>query len=307
MSVKSIGYQKGVNYGSKKFVVPDITINAGGQIVDIDSTNTPTNVVISGEIEDLSQTINKDGARLARLVDSEAVIQTELDAITSVYTDLQTQTDALQTQIDALYADVTSQDAPILLYSFDSTQDWVNVIDSDNGFVNIYNRPGPYNDPTNDYQFPIGTEMNLKKGNYFLDVRLMLVSNQGTWSVGGNDIDLKTPTGYSNVLGEVGVYLGSELINTFVSSGTDYYMGQIYLNGSCFINVPADDTVLSVKFWFTGNLPYNLDVVTNGESAYAWSITSSPKWTYPIELGFGNFNSFNDGAPCLSLWELNYQ
>ena len=81
MSVKSIGYQKGVNYDSKKFVVPDITINAGGQIVGIDSTNTPTNVVISGEIEDLSQTINKDEARLARLVDSESVIQTELDVI----------------------------------------------------------------------------------------------------------------------------------------------------------------------------------------------------------------------------------
>ena len=52
MSVKSIGYTRGKDFRQQKFVIPDITINAVGQITDVVEGDAPPNVIIASEIVD---------------------------------------------------------------------------------------------------------------------------------------------------------------------------------------------------------------------------------------------------------------
>jgi hypothetical protein len=303
MSVKSIGYTRGKDFGQKKYVVPNITINAVGQITDVSVSDTPSNVTIASDITELGQEINQDLARLGRETEKYNVLEEDYQTKKDAYDDLENKMTELTDNINALYASVTSQDAPILLYSFDSTQSWVNNY-SNTVPQNLYTRPNNFFNNTTPYTYPIGESMTLQAGTYFLDVRLMLVNITGPLTIDGVNYDMPQPNGASTVIGEIRVTLNGEVYTTFVNNGVDYYMSQIYLNGSTIIDVSTADSVLEVSFWFTGNLPSNQDV--DGKQIYSWQISSNPQATYPIELGFGNFNSAANGAPTLSLWELNF-
>lgn len=302
MSVKSIGYTRGKDFRQQKFVIPDITINAVGQITDVAESDAPPNVIIASEIVDLGQEINQDKARLGRETEKYTELELDYEAKKEAYDDLETQMTELTDNINDLYASVTSQDAPILLYSFDSTQSWVNSY-SNTVPQNCYMRPNFFNDES-PYTYKIGETMTLQAGTYFLDVRLMLVSITGALTIDGVSYNMPQANGASTVLGEIRVILNGDIYTTFVNNGVDYYMSQIYLNGSAIIDVPTANSELEVTFWFTGNLPANQDV--NGKQIYCWQISSNPQATYPIEIGFGNFNLASNGAPTLSLWELNF-
>jgi hypothetical protein len=302
MSVKSIGYSQGENFGLKQFTLPTITINEAGQITELSTADTPANVIITEDLTDTKRTINQQTARLGRFTDKYNELNQEYTDKNAEYLDVKNETDELEANVNLLFEEVVSQDAPVLIASIDASN-----------FADVtYFRVGPINNA-----FPYTNAITrtpitvLKAGTYFLDVRLMLVSKQGVFSApieGGGTYtsNLLVPSGQENVIAEVRVSLNGTLINTFVGNGVDYYMGQIYVNGSTFIEVDTPNSTLQVDFWFSGNLPSNLDQATSGGNSYAWEISSSPKWTYPIEFGFGNFNSAANAAPTLSLYELNF-
>jgi|TARA_R110002153_G_C13323412_1_gene497300 hypothetical protein len=302
MSVKSIGYRATSGRGGK-YVVPNITVNSGGQIESLEVSDIPQLVIATG-LAGIKDTLADQKTELSGYTSVYEAETLQLATIQTEYDKVQTNIDALETKVNTLLTDINA-DLPsqvVLNYSSNSVPYGLTL--ALNGAP--WFRAGPvdysYAAPSLGnyvrsilYDYPIATS-----GLYHIRVSLTLTQQRsGTADVNGVSYTAAAMKGAANQVGFVYIFVDGVLHSVMNSCCWDYYSTQLYVNGAKFLNLTSGQK-LSVGIMFVSDISETLDIPTK-QIAFMWNLEGSTSYVEPDT----NVNSTTAGNPVLKLTFIN--
>jgi len=296
MSVKSIGYNRlSGKEKAQQFVMPTITISESGQILGLEQGTPPSNVVVEDSLTDLQKRYNQEKSKETRLDASYNDLNTDVTAIQTEVSTLKTNTDDLLTLCQTLNNDMNSTTPSTLVSNVDGTS---------SGVSQNYFRIGPLNsDFASNYKQAIGDPIRLSTGFYYYRLNLGLKAKYGVLTIDGVEYQGITATGASNVYVNVEVYLNDVLYHTFMGTGTDWRLNQLYNQGQIYMDITTE-TYVTTYVWFGANLPYTLDSVSS-KNIMSFDLDDNPQNSVPYQNPFGYMNTQNTGSSTIEIWKLN--
>jgi len=282
MSVKSIGYQATLGRGGK-YVVPNLTVNSAGQIINAEVSDVPQ-LVIAGDLQQDEEELEALNIEYLSLRSGYEATQSLVVNEENAYNLLQTQIDTLSGQVTTLSTNVNTlvPSQVVLNYDYNSTPFGLYGPLNQTAFV----RAGPI-----DYSFAAPVLGNYIRsilydyevaatGTYHLRISMTLTQQlNGNVDWNGVPYSARAMVGASNQVALIFIYVGGSLHSTMTSCNWDYFSTQIYINGAKFLQIQSGQT-LSVGVAFVSDVSNSLDIPSK-QIGFFWNLSNSTGFVEP--------------------------